>query len=63
MIYKVVINKEYYTYFVITVYEIIDDVEYVRSGKIWKDDIFSSFKVFMEMEIKEALNEGVLKLF
>lgn len=63
MIYKVVINEEYYTYFVITVYEIIDDVEYVRSGKIWKDDIFSSFKVFMEMEIKEALNEGVLKLF
>lgn len=63
MIYKVVINEEYYTYFVITVYEVIDDVEYVRSGKIWKDDIFSSFKVFMEMEIKEALNEGVLKLF
>lgn len=63
MIYNVVINEEYYTYFEITVYEVIDDVEYVRTGKIWKDDVFSSFKAFMEMQIKEALNEGVLKLF
>lgn len=62
MIYNVEILNENQNYFEVLTYEIIDDVEYIRVGKINKVDVLSDIKIFRELEIKDKLNTGVIKL-
>lgn len=62
MIWNVVINKELDKFFEIITYEVIGETEYIRVGKVRKNDVFPNTKMFMEIQIQDDLNEGRIKL-
>lgn len=63
MIYNVEIINEYQNFYEILTHELVgDEKEVIKLCKIKKNDILSDIKIFREIEIKNKLNEGVIKL-
>lgn len=66
MIYNVEIINEYTDFFEVIVYDVTDENGYetdcVKVGKVRKKDVFPNTKIFMEIQIKNYLNNGVIEL-